>query len=101
METVIYGMLQEEKQRNLAMQEAHKREINSLKKGSIKTKHISGRVYFYLQYRQDGKVKDDYIGKDESIVDEIRREIERRKYLESVLRRLKLEHRQICLIVKD
>ena len=101
MKTVIYGMLREEKQRNLEMQEAYKSEIESLRKGSISVKKISGKSYYYLKYRQGNKVKNDYIGKDKLIVEDIKREIEQRKYLQKVLKRLRIEYRQICTIVKD
>lgn len=101
MATVVYNMLQEEKQRNLKMQEAHMQEINQLPKGSIMARRISGKKYYYLKYRSDDKVKTDYIGKDESAVEEIKREIEKRKYLQSVLKRLKEEYKQISTIVKD
>ena len=101
MATVVYGMLQEEKQRNLEMQKTYKQEIESLPKGSIMTKTVSGKKYYYLRYRQGDKAKNDYIGKDESVVKEIKRDIEKRKYLQDVLKRLKLEYKQINLIVKD
>ena len=100
MPTVIYSMLEEEKQRNLKMQEAHKREIDALRKGSITKKTVSGNNYYYLKYRQGNKVKNDYIGKDENAVEIIRQEIEKRKYLQAVLKRLKIEYRQISMIVK-
>jgi len=101
MQTVIFGMLQEEKQRNLELQKTYKKEIESLRKGSITVKNISGKNYYYLKYRQGGKVKNEYIGKDESVAGEIRQEIEKRKYLHGVLKRLQLEYRQISLIVKE
>ena len=101
MPTVIYSMLEEEKKRNLDMQEAHKREIDTLRKGSITTKTVSGKNYYYLKHRQGNKVMNDYIGKDESAVETIRLEIEKRKYLQGVLKRLKAEYRQISMIVKD
>ena len=101
MQSVIFGMLQEEKQRNLEAQETYKREIEALRKGSIMTKNISGKKYYYLKYRQGHKVKNDYIGKDENVVAEIKREIEKREYLRSALKRLRLEYRKISIIVKD
>jgi len=101
MQTVISGMLREEKQRNLEMQETYKREIEALPKGSIMTKTVSGMQYYYLRYRQGDKVKNDYIGKDESRVEEIKRDIEKRKYLQGVLKRLQLEYKQMTKIVKD
>lgn len=101
METVIYGMLQEEKQRNLRLQDTYKQEIGALRKGSIMRRNISGKNYYYLKYRENNKVRTDYIGKDLSIIEEVRRETEKRKYLQSVLKRLQLEYKQISLLVKD
>ena len=101
MQSVIFGMLQEEKQRNLEMQETYKQEVEALRKGSIMIKNVSGHNYYYLRYRQGNKVKNDYIGKDENVVEDVKQEIEKRKYLQGVLKRLQLEYRQISLIVKD
>jgi len=94
-------MLQEEKQRNLEMQEAYRQEIMSLPKGSIVVKNISGNDYYYLKYRQNNKIKTDYLGKDEKTVERVRLEIEKRKHLQGVLKRLRLEYKQICKVVKD
>jgi len=99
--SVIYGILEEEKQRNLEMQMAHKAEIASLRRGSIKIKYKSGRPYYYLQYRQGDRIIDEYLGKDNAAVDTVRKEIEKRKYLQGVLKRLHQEYREICRIVKD
>ncbi|MDR0305432.1 MAG: hypothetical protein LBI42_01200 [Chitinispirillales bacterium] len=101
METVIYGILKEEKARNLEMQEAHLREIMLLPKGTIVTKDISGNDYYYLKYRQNNKIKTDYLGKDRKKVELVCRGIEKRKHLQTVLKRLKVEYKQICKIVKD
>ena len=100
-QTVVYGMLQEEKQRNLEIQETYRQEIAALPKGSIVVKNISWNNYYYLKYRQNNNVKTDYIGKNEKAVESIRREIGKRKHLQNVLKRLRLEYKQICKIVKD
>ena len=101
MANVIYGVLEEEKQRNLEMQEVYKKEIESLCKGSIMARKISGKKYYYLKYRDDGKVKQKYIGKDEEKIKSLEKEIKKRKKYEEILRRLKKEYRMICKIVKD
>lgn len=101
MQTVVYGMLQEEKRRNLEMQEMYLREISDLPKGSIVAKKQSGNEYFYLKYRQNEKVKTDYLGKNQELIESVRRKIEKRKHLQEVLKRLRLEYAQICKIVKD
>ena len=100
MQSVIYGVLQEEKQRNLDRQEMYKQEIDSLRKGSIKVKYKANRPYYYLQYRVGNKVVQDYIGKDEKAIESVKQELEKRKYLQSVLKRLQREHKEISKIVK-
>jgi hypothetical protein len=62
MSTVIYDMLKEEKQRNLEMQETYKREIDSLRKGSIMEKRVWGQCYLDLTYRHGKNITNDYIG---------------------------------------
>ena len=101
MQTVVYSTLQDEKKRNLEMQETYMQEIMSLPKGSIVVKNVSGNNYYYLKYRLNEKTKTDYLGKDKEVVEKIKREIEKRKYLQDVLKRLRLEYKQICKIVKD
>ena len=101
METVIYGVLKEEKQRNIEMQEAYTKELESLRKGSISKKVISGKTYYYLKYRDGNKIKNDYLGKSDFDIDSVKKELEHRKYLQGVLKRLKTEYRQICTIVKE
>jgi len=101
MPTVIYGMLKEEKQRNLELQDAYAKEIKLLPKGSIVAKRRNGRTYYYLRYRDKDKVKTDYIGKNGSSIEDIRRGIAQRKQLEIVVKRLKTEYKQICRIVRE
>jgi len=101
MSTVIYGMLKEEKQRNLELQEAYVTEIKLLPKGSLAAKRRNNRTYYYLRYRDKDKVKTDYIGKSDSAMEDIRRGIDKRKQLEIVVKRLKTEYKQICKIVKE
>ena len=101
METVIYNMLKEEKTRNLEMQKIYLQEIDSLPKGTVTIKNISGNDYYYLKYRQNEKIKTDYLGKNKKKVDVVNKEIKRRKYLQGVLKRLRVEYKQICKIVKD
>jgi len=101
MQTVVYNLLQEEKARNLEMQEVCLQEIMSLPKGVVIVKNISGDDYYYLKYREDDKIRTDYLGKDRKKIENIRRETEKRKHLQGVLRRLRAEYKQICKIVKD
>jgi len=103
MSTVIYGLLEEEKERNLEMQEIHQREIDLLPKGSIYRRRIgdSKNTYHYLSYRENGKTKTKYLGNDKEHIAETRKKIAKRKHLEKIVKRLKLEYTQICKIVKE
>jgi hypothetical protein len=62
---------------------------------------VSGNEYYYLKYRQNEKIKTDYLGKDIKAVESVQREIEKRKHLQDVLKRLRAEYKQICKVVKD
>ena len=101
MVSVVHGMLKEEKERNLELQALYLREIESLPKGAVIAKKISGRDYFYLKYWKDNRAHMDYIGKDEAVVEKIRFETKRRKHLQEVVKRLKIEYKEICRIVKE
>ena len=101
MPSVIQGMLKEEKERNLELQEIYSREIESLPKGSIMVKRISDKDYCYLKYWKNGKAHMDYLGKDNALIEKVSFEIKRRKHLQDVLKRLKMEYKEICKIVKD
>ena len=101
MASVIYSMLMEEKERNLELQELYTREIESLPKGSVMVKNISGNDYYYLKYWKNNKANMDYLGKDEALVEKIRFEVKRRKHLQGVIKKLKIEYKEICKVVKD
>ncbi len=60
---VIKGILEEELANSLAMQKNYERELAKLPKGSLTKKTIKGHEYYYLQFREEGKVKFVYKGK--------------------------------------
>ncbi|MBF0595583.1 MAG: hypothetical protein HQL22_11555 [Candidatus Omnitrophica bacterium] len=60
---VIKGVLKEELANSLKMQSDYEREIKKLPRGSLVKKCIKGREYYYLLFREDGKVKFVYKGK--------------------------------------
>ena len=101
MSTVLYGLLREEKERNLEMQEIHQREIASLPKGADVAQNVSGKKYYYLRRRIGNKVVAEYLGNDEAVIQEVQKKVAKRKHLESIVKRLKLEYKQICKIVKE
>lgn len=66
---VIKGVLKEELANSLAMKKSYERELARLPQGSLVKKTIKGHVYYYLQLREEGKVRFLYKGKldDEEI----------------------------------
>ena len=71
--------------------------ITGLPKGSLICRK---NEYYYLKYRKDGKVCDDYIGKDSEIVAQLRESLARRKHYEKMLSALKQEQKAINKILE-
>jgi len=59
---VIKSVLKEELDNSLKMQKNYKRLLTKLPKGALVKKKIKGREYFYLVFREEGKVKFVYKG---------------------------------------
>jgi len=98
--TVFYGVVVEEKGRNLERQEAYLKEIELLPKGYIVAKNRGTKKYYYLQYRSGSKVMSEYIGNDETDVENIRRGIAKRKHFQGLVKKLRHEYKQMCKVVK-
>lgn len=73
-------------------------EINSLPKGYISEKKIKGKIYYYLQYRENNKVKSSYLKKEN--VDSYRALIEHRKELEKELKYMKADRRKLERVLR-
>ncbi|MBQ7160754.1 MAG: hypothetical protein IJR90_03510 [Clostridia bacterium] len=71
--------------------------ISELPKGSLICRK---NEYYYLKYRKDGKVCDEYVGKDPAAVEELRAKIERRRHYEKMLSALKLEQKKITKVLE-
>ena len=73
---VIKSVLREELQNSLRMKKQYERELAKLPRGSLVKRKIKGHYYYYLVYREKGKFKSVYKGKDVS-------EKEMKKYREA------------------
>jgi len=60
---VIKGVLREELRSSLRMKERYERELAKLPRGSLVKRNIKGHEYYYLVFREDGKVRSVYKGK--------------------------------------
>jgi hypothetical protein len=61
----IKAVLREELGNSLRMQARYEEELVKLPKGSLVKRRIRGHAYYYLVYREDGKVRSVYRGKPE------------------------------------
>ena len=72
----------------------YERLIENLPKGSLICRK---NEYYYLKYRKDGKVCDEYIGKDPT---DVKEKLEQRKHYEKMLSALKREQKAINKILE-
>ncbi len=70
--------------------------LSELPKGSL----ICRKNYYYLKYREDGKVCDKYIGKDPAVIEDIRGKLELRRHYSEMLTHLEAEQRAIQKVLE-
>ena len=92
-ETVIHR----EAERNAQMISQYEALLSVLPKGSIVCRK---KEYFYLKYRENGKVHDKYLGKESSKIEEIREKLAQRKHCEEMLTALQQEKKAIQKILE-
>jgi hypothetical protein len=92
---VLFALLSKEENRNENMIIEYSRELDTLPKGSIQSKKVKDKVYYYLTFRDGNKVITKYIGKDEESLLSIREQLARRKQVEEILKKLKEEKLKI------
>lgn len=94
---LINSVVKNEAIRNKQMITEYEKLISELPKGSIICRK---KEYYYLKYRKDGKVCDEYIGKDSDAVAKIGEQITLRKHYEKMLSALKREQKAIIKIME-
>lgn len=94
---LIQSVVQNEADRNEKMIRQYEDLIRDLPRGSLICRK---KEYYYLKYREDGKIHDEYIGKDPEIVADIRNKLEQRKHYTQMLSALKQEQKAIQKILE-
>ena len=89
MNLMIATILQE-KERIDRMMEKYQEELEKLSKGTISEKKAGKSTYFYLKYRDGKKVISRYIPRKD--VEDIRKQVEKRRHIETIIRSLQEEH---------
>jgi hypothetical protein len=71
----------------------YEKQLDMLPRGSLRVKERNGKRYFYLSYRKYGKVVTDYVGNDETNLDRLKGQLERRRDVERLSKAIKQELR--------
>ena len=101
---VISGILQDELDRNSRMISRYERELENLPKGSLLIRKINGSVnsYVYLKYREGNKVISKYLGESSVLdLDDLNQKLSRRKELKSLIKKLKIEKKDLEKLIND
>lgn len=94
---LIQSVVQNEADRNENMIRQYEALIEELPRGSLICRK---KEYYYLKYREGGKIHDEYIGKDPEVVADIRSKLEQRRHYTEMLAALKQEQKAIQKILE-
>lgn len=94
---LIGAVIQNEADRNERMIAEYKSLLSALPKGSL----ICRKNYYYLKYRENGKIHDKYIGKEGETVEAVRQQLSLRKHYSEMLEALEQEQKTIKKILED
>lgn len=74
MKVLLQGVLSESREYYLDVKKKIEKRLLNLPNGSIKEREISGKKYYYLQYRENKKIIQKYLGKvrPEAIIKQIK-----------------------------
>lgn len=97
---ILNSVLNEELNRLRKLEKMYIKKISDYLKGSLIRKKIGNGVYYYLNYRENGKGVFKYIGKlDEKRLQELKNEISERRKFEKLLRNVMKDIRKLEKIV--
>ena len=94
---LIESVIQGEATRNENMIRQYEDLIKGLPHGSLICRK---NEYYYLKYRENGKLHDRYIGKDPNVIADIRSKLELRTHYVQMLTALKQEQKAIQKILE-
>ena len=94
---LIRSVIQNEALRNERMIREYEALLAELPKGSLVCRR---KEYYYLKYRENGKLHDKYIGKDADTIAAVRNKLALRKHYAEMLSALKQEQKTIHKILE-
>jgi len=99
--SLVIRTVQKEKQRIDRMMDAYSKLLNDLPKGTVAEKKTGNSVYYYLKYRDGGKVVSEYLGKDGDRVSQMRVLIDKRRHVEAMIKHLREEQALASRLLED
>lgn len=93
--TIATQIIEKELERNGRMIKEYENELLELPKGKLTIKNINSHSYYYLKYRNGEKIITKYVGKDNCDVSELNDQLDKRKHVEEMLKRLKSERKEL------
>ncbi|MBO4343845.1 MAG: hypothetical protein J5844_04215 [Clostridia bacterium] len=98
MKLLIDTVIKNEAARNEQMIKEYETLISNLPKGTLICRKNG---YYYLKYRENGKVCDKYVGKDVETVAQLQDKLEVRRHYSEMLAALKREQKAIYRMMED
>ena len=89
--SLVIRTVQKEKQRIDRMIDAYSKQLKDLPKGTVAAKKNGNNTYYYLKYRNGGKVVSEYQGKNDDKISRIRALIDKRRHIEAMIKHLREE----------
>ena len=89
----ISATIKREAQKMATLLGLYETQLATMPRGSLRVKERNGKSYYYLSYRKDGKVVTDYVGNDETVLNDLKEQLERRQDVERLYKAIKKELR--------
>ena len=102
MMSIFKDTLKEEVNRLNQLKAKYEKELESYPKGALSGKSRRGKLYYYLAYRINEKIKFDYVGKEGSEkVLSMKELISKRQTIENKLKQVKNELKEISKSINE
>ena len=62
MSSLVKGVLQEELERSRSLKEKYEKKLGEYPPGYLLGRKVRGKVYYYLSYRENGRIRQKYLG---------------------------------------
>lgn len=94
--SIVKDILRDERDRLVLLKEQIEDHIASLPRGSLSRKKRGNKIYYYLAYREGGKVIFKYAGKENSPeIESLAKDIQQRRKLEKRLRDIEVSLKDV------